>query len=88
MKKPFRMEICLLLTDGKSRTPEEFLIEMKNSYLGEKQIFTIEEHLQSLRAVGIITVQKEWVDSHNGEEKLIQSWVLTENGKERLANFL
>lgn len=88
MKKPLRMEMCLLLTDGKARTTEDFFIEMKDSYLGEKQIFNIEEHLQSLRAVGIIAVQKEWVETHNGEEKLIQSWILSRAGKERLANFL
>lgn len=88
MKKPLRMEIYKLLQDGKARAPQDFITEMQYSYKEERQLLAIKEHLQSLRTVGIIAVANEWLQQDDSEEKLIQSWVLTSNGQERLSKLL
>lgn len=88
MRQPFRINICKLLLDGKTRNQQELFDELCHSYRGERQLRALDDHLQSLRAVGIICVEKEWVEECEGREVLVQSWGLTNCGRKRLAKVL
>ena len=88
MRQPLRIEMCRLLLDGKARTQNDFFAELSPIYGREKQLLALDNHLQSLRCVGIISVDKEWVEKKNGAEALVQSWVISPSGRKRLDKVL
>ena len=88
MRKPFRMEICKILRDRGPLSQGELLEVLRPDYCREGQLRALDEHLQSLRAVGIVYVASERVEERNGREVLLQSWELSGSGLRRLEKLL
>ncbi len=81
MKRPLRLEICHLLDTYQTLTTKEIIQKLEKIYHHEKQIYAAENHILSLRAVGIIELLEEWVETKNNKPILIQKWGLTNYGK-------
>lgn len=87
MKRPLRIEICHLLAEHSELSTEEIIQYLKKMYTNEKQIYMAEDHILSLRAVGIIKLIEEKVEKKNEKQILMQKWGLTEFGKEKYLRY-
>lgn len=87
MKHPIRLEICNLLDMHASLTTREIRDLLLQSHPGEKQVYAADEHVLSLRAVGIAELVEEWVEGAGEEEKLMQRWRLTKFGREKYKKY-
>lgn len=86
-KRPLRMSIAHIFSDLKPRTSQDVFSELEPEYGGEGQ-FThsaIENHLMSLKAVGIL---KENSAHLTAQETLIQSYEITSFGIDKLKSSL
>jgi len=82
MKAPLKFSLLRFLMDRPDpATPEEVFEGLKNLYGRERQFSLpfIEDHLDSLRGVGIIKV----VEATEAGEKLILSYQATDYGQSR-----
>lgn len=87
MKHPIRLEICKLLDEHTTLTTQEVQNLLVQAYANEKQVYTVNDHVLSLRAVGIIELLEEWVEDKDQEEILVQRWGLTKFGKEKYLKY-
>lgn len=83
MKLPMRFRILHLLAGGQEMTGREVMDALRDEYSGEGQfkLGVINNHLQALRAVGMIEVADVQLDD-KGE--LIEKFKITDYGKSRL----
>lgn len=83
LKPPIRLAIALLLCDGEAYTASRVHAALLPHYSGERQftLQALEEHLQALKAVGIVRIAEERLDE---EGTLIQSYALTSYGRSRI----
>lgn len=87
MKPPMRLAIGELMLDGKPRTAKDVYDELAPLYSGEKQVnlTNLENHLQSLRAVGILAV----TDSDNMQNTNADTlYVISVDGERRVKKYL
>lgn len=87
MKHPLRLEICKLLDEHTALTTQEIENLLVQAYDNEKQVDAVNDHILSLRAVGIVEMLEEWVEEKNGEEILVQRWGLTKFGREKYLKY-
>lgn len=87
MKHPIRLEICKLLDINDSLTTREIQDLLLQSHPGEKQVYAADEHVLSLRAVGIAELVEEWVEDAGEGEILMQRWRLTKFGREKYQKY-
>jgi len=87
MKHPIRLEICKLLDEHTSLTTQEIQNLLEQTYTNEKQIYAVNDHILSLRAVGIVEMLVEWVEDKDNEEILMQRWGLTKFGREKYLKY-
>lgn len=87
MKHPLRLEICKLLDEHTALTTQEIEDLLTKGYDNEKQVYATNDHILSLRAVGIVEMLEEWVEEKNGEEILVQRWGLTKFGREKYLKY-
>ena len=87
MKHPIRLEICKLLDMHASLTTREIRDLLMQSHPGEKQVYAADEHVLSLRAVGIAELVEEWVEDAGEGEMLMQRWRLTTFGREKYRKY-
>lgn len=87
MKHPLRLEICKLLDEHTALTTQEIENLLVQAYDNEKQVHAVNDHILSLRAVGIVEMLEEWVEEKNGEEILVQRWGLTKFGREKYLKY-
>ncbi len=87
MKHPIRLEICKLLDEHTTLTTQEVQNLLVQAYANEKQVYAVNDHVLSLRAVGIIELLEEWVEDKDQEEILVQRWGLTKFGKEKYLKY-
>ena len=87
MKHPIRLEICKLLDEQTTLTTQEVQNLLVQAYANEKQVYAVNDHVLSLRAVGIIELLEEWVEDKDQEEILVQRWGLTKFGKEKYLKY-
>lgn len=83
-KLPLKTSIAQLFTDHTPRTKHHVFVELKASYGMEKQFTpdTIENHLMSLKAVGILKAGEARITSRN---ELVQAYNITSFGLSKLA---
>ena len=82
------MEICKILLGRGPLSQRDLAEALRPAYGREKQLLALDDHLQSLRAVGIVNVESEWVEELDGKETLAQSWEVSVSGRERLSKML
>lgn len=87
MKHPIRLEICKLLDEHNTLTTQEIQNFLEQAYTNEKQVYAVNDHVLSLRAVGIVELLEEWVEEKGQEEILMQRWGLTKFGKEKYLKY-
>lgn len=87
MKHPLRLEICKLLDEHTALTTQEIENLLVQAYDNEKQVHAVNDHILSLRAVGIVEMLEEWGEEKNGEEILVQRWGLTKFGREKYLKY-
>lgn len=87
MKHPIRLEICKLLDEHTALTAQEIENLLAQTYDNEKQVDAVNDHILSLRAVGIVEMLEEWVEEKDGEEILMQRWGLTKFGREKYLKY-
>lgn len=87
MKHPIRLEICKLLDERTALTTQEIEALLEKSYENEKQVYAVNDHILSLRAVGIVEMLEEWVEDKDNEEILMQRWGLTKFGREKYLKY-
>lgn len=87
MKHPIRLEICKLLDEHTALTAQEIEYLLAQTYDNEKQVDAVNDHILSLRAVGIVEMLEEWVEEKDGEEILMQRWGLTKFGREKYLKY-
>lgn len=87
MKHPLRLEICRLLNSRSSLSTKEIKEELEKTHKGEKQIQAVNDHVLSLRAVGIIELVEEWTENEGNAEVLMQRWQLTNHGREKYQKY-
>lgn len=87
MKHPIRLEICKLLDEHTALTTQEIENLLEQAYNNEKQVHAVNDHILSLRAVGIVEMLEEWAEEKNGEEILMQRWKLTKFGGEKYLKY-
>lgn len=82
-KMPLKMSIAQLFTDLTPRTKHNVFSELKGSYGTERQFTrdTIENHLMSLKAVGILKAEEARITSRN---ELVQVYAITSFGLSKL----
>ena len=82
-KLPLKMSIANLFVDQVSRTKHTVFTELKRSYGTEKQFNrdSIENHLMSLKAVGILKAEEAQLNSRN---ELVQAYSITSFGLTKL----
>lgn len=83
-KMPLKMSIAQLFTDLTPRTKHKVFVELKTSYGTEKQFTrdTIENHLMSLKAVGVLKAEEARITAQN---ELVQAYAITSFGLSKLA---
>ena len=81
MRQPFRMEICKILLGRGPLSQRDLAEALRPAYGRETQFLALDDHLQSLRAVGSVHVESEWVESLVGKETLAQRWGVTGRGR-------
>ncbi|WP_051176986.1 hypothetical protein [Halodesulfovibrio aestuarii] len=86
-KLPLKMSIAHIFTDQAPRTKHHVFVELKSSYGTEKQFTrdTIENHLMSLKAVGILKAEEARLTARN---ELVQAYVITSFGLSKLVSKL
>lgn len=87
MKHPLRLEICKLLDEHTALTTQEIENLLVQAYDNEKQVHAVNDHILSLRAVGIVEMLEEWVEEKDREEILVQRWGLTKFGREKYLKY-
>ncbi len=87
MKHPIRLEICKLLDEHTTLTTQEIQNLLEQAYTNEKQVYAANDHVLSLRAVGIVELLEEWVEEKGDEEILMQRWGLTKFGREKYLKY-
>ena len=87
LKPPLRLAIALLLCHEEAYTAAGVHAALLPQYTGERQftLQALEEHLQALKAVGIVRIAEEHLDEAG---TLIQSYALTPYGRSRINAFL
>ena len=86
-KPPMRLAIGELMLDGKARTARDVYDALAPQYGGEKQVnpANLENHLQSLRAVGILAV----TDSDNVQNTNTDTmYIISVDGERRVKKYL
>lgn len=84
MHPPLRFMVARLLAEGRAGRLDDLLRSLEPLYGGEKQ-FTrrnLEEHLQALKAVGIVEVAETFRDS-DGE--LAYGYRITDTGRKLMS---
>lgn len=83
MKPPLRLAIAALLLDGTPRTAQAVFEALAPGYPGERQLSpaTVEEHLNALKAVGIVRAEDEDVDASG---RLLLSFAITGYGRRKV----
>ncbi len=87
-KLPLRFSILqLLIKESEGLTPEQLFHKLKDSYPNEKQCQpnTIDEHLMSMKGVGLIDVKSAIFDGNN---QLISTYIITDYGIARLTKYV
>lgn len=87
MKHPIRLEICKLLDEHTALATLEIEALLEKAYVNEKQVHAVNDHILSLRAVGIVEMLEEWVEDRDNEEMLMQRWGLTKFGREKYLKY-
>ena len=87
MKPPMRLAIGTLMLDGKARTAKDVYNELAPQYGGERQVnlTNLENHLQSLRAVGILAVTE---GNHMQNANAETLYVISIDGERRVKKYL
>ncbi len=87
MKPPIRLAIGMALRDNGVATAENICETLRPQYHGERQLTeeAIEEHLQALKAVGIVRIVDDALGEHGN---LIQTYALSDYGRMRVESFL
>lgn len=70
-----------------SLTTREIRDLLMQSHPGEKQVYAADEHVLSLRAVGIAELVEEWIEGAGEGEMLMQRWRLTKFGREKYKKY-
>ncbi len=68
-------------------TTQEIQNLLEQAYTNEKQVYAANDHVLSLRAVGIVELLEEWVEEKGDEEILMQRWGLTKFGREKYLKY-
>ena len=82
-KPPFRLAVGAVLLDGKPRTPAEVLAVLAPGYEGERlaTLDNVESQLQALKAVGVVKIADEALDA---EGELLQTYVISDYGRDKV----
>ena len=88
MRHTFRMTLCRIVGRQPGMETDEIIRALEDIYKGERQVRATPQHLQVLRAVGILQTSGEFIRHENGEDRLIQQWTLTPSGQQRLERIL
>lgn len=87
IKPPMRLAIGKLMLDGKARSAEDVRNELTPQYDGEKQLNlpNLENHLQALRAVGILAVaERDYTQNANPDT----AYIISVDGERRVKKYL